>query len=120
MDRFTFMTYSLRSLLFGILLVLPLILATSAFADHDRRGGYHYHTYHHHYHDSDHKAGKWHHRSLQRSHKPRRHWRSYRTPTRPHYDRRPPRHDRRHHHRHSYTVPLVTVGGVPVLIIRAD
>ncbi|MFC3283283.1 hypothetical protein [Litchfieldella rifensis] len=111
------------TLLTGLLLGMALAFATPALADHERRSGYHQPS-HHHYHGHHHKGGR-HYRAPHYA----RHYRHHHRPSRiiekhviiheqPRY--LPPRHGDHHYYHRSSSVPLVTVGGYPVVTIRVD
>ncbi|GGX99330.1 hypothetical protein GCM10007160_28710 [Litchfieldella qijiaojingensis] len=107
----------LTALLVGI--GLALALSTPALAEHDRRGGYHQ-NFHHHYHGQHYKGDRFH-RSPRHGGWHRRHHRPSRIIEKHVIIHEEPRYlaPRRHRH-HSTSVPLVTVGGVPIVTIRSD
>ncbi|WP_148252647.1 hypothetical protein [Aidingimonas lacisalsi] len=107
-----------RCLLLSALLCLPFVATTSAFADHDRRNSSHYHT-HHHDHEVSHHGSKWHHKAKKRFYKAQRHGHSHRPAHKHRYRAGPPRRSN-HRYRQSISVPLVTVGGFPVVTVRVD
>lgn len=113
----------------GLLLGIALGFATTqAFADNDRRGGYHHGGHHseHRYHGKQYKPNRGWHRHHRASRQGSRH--GHRRPSwvverhvivhEPPRPRVPRRVD--HHHYHSHSVPLVSVGGVPIIVIRND
>ncbi|WP_144063022.1 hypothetical protein [Litchfieldella anticariensis] len=112
----------LTTLLVGI--GLALALSTPALADRDRHGGYRHHG-HHHYHEH-HYRGDRHYRGPRHGSRYRYHHRPSRIIEKhvivheaPRY--RPPRRvDHHYYHHRSSSIPLVTVGGFPVVTIRSD